>query len=78
MVPGVLLLDELLQRARACFGPLRLQRLPQIKFVAPLLPEQAADVQFDPRGERLRFRVQRGEGLIASGELVFDHELTTP
>lgn len=71
VVPGVVVLDEVLALARAQFGTRALLRMPQVKFAAPLLPEQDAMVEFEPRGERLRFRVLRGEDVIASGELVF-------
>jgi 3-hydroxyacyl-[acyl-carrier-protein] dehydratase len=71
VVPGVVVLDEVLALARASFGERALARLPQLKFAAPLLPEQRAELSFEPREERLRFRVMRGEDLIASGELVF-------
>lgn len=78
VVPGVLVLDSVLALAAARFGPLRLLRLPQVKFVGALLPEQDAEVEFEPRGERLRFRVLRESRLVASGELVFDRVLPSP
>lgn len=71
VVPGVVVVDEVLGLARAEFGTRALLRLPQVKFAAPLLPEQDAAVEFEPRADRLRFRVLRGQDLIASGELVF-------
>lgn len=71
VVPGVVVLDEVLALARAQFGDRILLRMPQVKFAAPLLPEQDARVDFEPRSDRLRFRVLRGEDVIASGELVF-------
>lgn len=71
VVPGVVVLDAVLALARAQFGARALLRMPQVKFAAPLLPEQDASVEFEPRAERLRFRVLRGEDVIASGELVF-------
>lgn len=71
VVPGVVVVDEVLALARIEFGTRPLIRMPQVKFASPLLPEQEAHVEFEPRAERLRFRVLRGEDLIASGELVF-------
>lgn len=71
VVPGVVVLDEVLALARAAYGERPLARLPQLKFAAPLLPDQRAEVSFEPREARLRFRVTRGDELIASGELVF-------
>lgn len=74
VVPGVVVLDEVLALVRAEFGERTLSRMPQVKFAMPLLPEQDAVVESDCRGDRLRFRVVRGEDLIASGELVFAGE----
>lgn len=71
VVPGVVVLDEVLALALSQFGARALLRMPQVKFATPLLPEQDASVEFEPRGERLRFRVLRGADVIASGELVF-------
>ncbi|EGD17715.1 hypothetical protein XGA_3674 [Xanthomonas hortorum ATCC 19865] len=45
-------------------------RLPQVKFVQPLLPGQTASVTLDGAGPRWRFRVQRADDLLVSGELV--------
>ena len=73
VVPGVLLLDAV-QRAIEClleeqgtaFATLR---LPQVKFLQPLLPEQEAVIELDEAAPgRWRFRVLREDTLIASGE----------
>jgi 3-hydroxyacyl-[acyl-carrier-protein] dehydratase len=71
VVPGVLVLDQVLALARRAFGARPLLRMPQVKFAAPLLPQQQAELEFEAAGARLRFRVRRDETLIASGELVF-------
>ena len=80
LVPGVVLLDEVLAQIEAGLveaglgapGPLR---LPQVKFVQPLLPGETAEVLVEAvEGDapRWRFRVLRvdGEVLLASGEVV--------
>jgi 3-hydroxymyristoyl/3-hydroxydecanoyl-(acyl carrier protein) dehydratase len=70
VVPGVVLLDHVLDAVEAWLGALpEPLRLPQIKFLQPLLPEQPAEIAFERNGARLRFRITRGEELIASGEL---------
>jgi 3-hydroxyacyl-[acyl-carrier-protein] dehydratase len=69
VVPGVLLLERVLDAAEGlglARGPLRLA---QVKFLAPLLPEQAAEIEIETLGTRWRFRILRGEALLASGEL---------
>lgn len=70
IVPGVVLLDHVVDAVEAMHGPLRSLRLPQVKFLQPLLPGEAARVELDGAAPRWRFRVLRGDVLLASGELV--------
>lgn len=74
VVPGVVLLDRVLDAIERTHAPLVALRLPQVKFVQPLLPEQPARIELlaDQREtvSRWRFRVLCGEELIASGEVV--------
>lgn len=76
VVPGVILLDHVLAAAQRRFG-LRADalRLPQVKFLQPLLPEQAAEIVLEPAATdagntRIRFRIERDGALLASGELI--------
>lgn len=72
VVPGVVILDEIAAFAVTLEGVSgRVARIPQVKFIAPLLPEQQATIELevDATGTRIRFRVERGDDLIASGEL---------
>lgn len=67
VVPGVLLLDRvaaLLQRAGA--GSLR--HIAVAKFVAPLLPDEDAEVTAIVDGPRVRFRIERAGAAILAGE----------
>ncbi len=73
VVPGVVLLDQVVAAIEAAHGPLPALRLPQVKFARPLLPGEAARVELEARGDtaapRWRFRVVREDGtLLASGE----------
>src|SRR3546814_6702994 len=45
IVPGVVILDRVLDAIEAAHGPLGALRLPQVKFLRPLLPGQAAWVE---------------------------------
>ena len=73
VIPGVLLLERVLDAVEAGAAPLGPLRLPQVKFVQPLLPGEAACVAIDALGPgRWRFRVTRGEALLASGDIVDD------
>jgi 3-hydroxymyristoyl/3-hydroxydecanoyl-(acyl carrier protein) dehydratase len=70
IVPGVVLLERVVDAIEATHGELPPLRLPQVKFLQPLLPGQAASVQLQGQSPRWRFRVLRGEDLLASGEVV--------
>ncbi|NYZ61192.1 hypothetical protein [Luteimonas deserti] len=74
LVPGVVILDRVVAAIEAEHGPLGALRLPQTKFVQPLLPDEEAEIAFEPatatEGRRWRFRVERAGILLASGELV--------
>ena len=70
LVPGVVLLDQVLAAIEAAHGPLGPLRLPQAKFVQPLLPGEQARVELAGSAPRWRFRVLRDGTLLASGEVV--------
>ena len=70
IVPGVVLLDRVIEAIEAGQGPLPPLRLPQVKFLQPLLPGQSAQVQLQGDAPRWRFRVLRGDTVLASGEVV--------
>jgi 3-hydroxymyristoyl/3-hydroxydecanoyl-(acyl carrier protein) dehydratase len=69
LVPGVLLLERVLEAIEAAQGPLAAVRLPQVKFVQPLLPGEVAEIAIQGDAPRWKFRVLRGEKLLASGEV---------
>lgn len=70
IVPGVVLLEHVVEAIEAAHGPLQSLRLPQVKFLQPLLPGEAARVELDGAAPRWRFRVLRGGAVLASGEVV--------
>ena len=70
VVPGVVVLDHVLAAIEAAQGATGPLRLPQVKFVQPLLPGEVATVALDGASPRWRFRVLRGDTLVASGEVV--------
>jgi len=76
LVPGVVILDRVVAAVEAAHGPLGVLRLPQVKFVQPLLPGEQAEIALDDASRdgvsRWRFRVERAGALLASGELVAD------
>lgn len=70
VVPGVLVLDQVVAAIEATQGPLPPLRLPQVKFVAPLLPGEEAEVTLEAGDGRWRFSVAKGGTLVATGEVV--------
>ena len=70
IVPGVVVLERVLEAIEAAHGPLQAPlRLPQVKFAQPLLPGESADVVITGQAPLWRFRVLRGDTLLASGEV---------
>jgi len=75
LVPGVVLLDQVVGLIEARHGPLGPLRLPQVKFMQPLRPDEAARIELEGDAPRWRFRVLRetaaGEPvLLAAGDVV--------
>lgn len=71
VVPGVVVLDRVFAAIEATHGHAAAWRLPQVKFVQPLLPGQDARVELEGAAPRWRFKVLRHDGaLLASGEVV--------
>ena len=69
LVPGVILLEQVALALRAWRGK-RLTRVLEAKFVAPLLPDEAAMLRLmeaDPASSRIRFEIQRDGTLLARG-----------
>ncbi|MGH8086583.1 MAG: hypothetical protein ACREPV_15155 [Lysobacter sp.] len=73
LVPGVVMLDRVLDAIEVHAGvALGALRLPQVKFLQPLLPGEAARVELDGEAPRWRFKVWRGDALLASGEVAVE------
>jgi 3-hydroxymyristoyl/3-hydroxydecanoyl-(acyl carrier protein) dehydratase len=66
LVAGVLLLERVADALRAWRGE-RLACVREAKFVAPLGPEQAAELQLTPAGAQVRFELRRDGTLLARG-----------
>ncbi len=85
VVPGVVILERVLEAIEAIHGsltqePLTTLRLPQVKFMRPLLPGERADVVISGGTPRWHFRVLHGNALLASGEVALDAhaDMSTP
>jgi len=74
IVPGVLLLEQVVAAIEAVHGPLRRLRLPRVKFARPLLPGETARIELESAGDagsrRWRFRILGVDGsVLAAGEV---------
>ncbi len=76
LVPGVVILDHVVAAIEAAHGQVGALRLPQVKFVQPLAPDQVAEIVLEAApagaGTRWRFRVEREGVLLAGGDVVSD------
>ena len=73
VVPGVLLLDGVIEAANRWLGiPLRVRGLRQAKFIAPLLPGEVATLELALAGDSLDFAIQRDGTIVAKGCLLID------
>ena len=78
LVPGVVMLERVIEAVEAAQfalgrAPLAAPlRLPQVKFLQPLLPGELARIELAPvegAPARWRFRILRDAALLASGEV---------
>jgi 3-hydroxyacyl-[acyl-carrier-protein] dehydratase len=68
VVPGVVVLDHVLKAAESWRqGRVRVTGLKQVKFHAPLLPSERANVALEMETGALRFEVTRATQVIAQG-----------
>lgn len=68
VVAGVLILDQLRLAVAAWRPDAVIIALPQVKFIAPLLPQQEFRILLEAQEGRYRFRCVRGDELLAQGE----------
>lgn len=92
LVPGVVLLERVIEavesdcRALEVVPPQGSWRLPQVKFLQPLLPGETARIELERSGAgnpgpgdlRWRFRVLRDTTVLASGEVARAAPVTNP
>lgn len=69
VVPGVVLLDRVLQAIEHQHGPLAAVQLPQVKFLQPLMPGQMAEVLLEGTAPRWRFRVLHDGQVLVRGDI---------
>jgi len=67
IVPGVILLDRIAAAIERAGGG-RLARIASVKFLAPLGPDEDAELRVQRDGARVRFRIERAGSPILRGE----------
>ena len=70
IVPGVVILDHVQRAIEAQAGVAKQLRISQVKFLQPLLPDEMAELAFEPKGDGYAFRVTRDAVLLVNGEMV--------
>lgn len=68
LVPGVVLLEHVAQALRAWRGQ-RLIRVLDVKFAAPLLPGETAQLRLHGCAAPWHFRISRGDTVLARGRI---------
>ena len=66
VVPGVVLLDRVIAAIESHAGR-AVTGLPQVKFLRPLLPDEAAELVLVADGRTVRFTLTRTDAAIATG-----------
>ena len=79
IVPGVVILDHVMQAIEDLAGTQTSIELAQVKFIQMLLPEQEANIVVEQLSsieamQRYRFKVMRDETMLVSGEIKVPHE----
>jgi 3-hydroxyacyl-[acyl-carrier-protein] dehydratase len=68
IVPGVMILDAVISAAQTWLGTgFQVRRLAYAKFLAPLRPEETAEIDLSLRAPRLEFAVHLGGTALAKG-----------
>lgn len=66
IVPGVVLLDRVAAVVEREWNA-RISKMPQVKFLRPLLPDETAELVIEGDPEVPRFVVRCGEDIVAKG-----------
>lgn len=72
LVPGVVQLSQVAKACERWQPGTRITGWPQVKFVSPLLPEEAFVVRLESTAPgRARFTLHVGERLVSSGQFTY-------
>lgn len=68
IVPGVVLLDRIAAAIERGEGDARFAHIAAVKFLAPLRPDEEAELRIVCDGKHVRFRIDRADSPILRGE----------
>jgi 3-hydroxymyristoyl/3-hydroxydecanoyl-(acyl carrier protein) dehydratase len=78
IVPGAVILTEIVQAAPAALGAVQVTGFAAVKFVRPLLPAQRCDLTFDDKGNgSAAFELSHDGQRLASGQLQYRRQPET-
>ena len=70
IIPGVVILAEVINACRASYSEYRVAGFPRVKFAAPLHPDETFTIGLSAPDKLLvRFECKVGQGLLAKGQL---------
>jgi 3-hydroxyacyl-[acyl-carrier-protein] dehydratase len=79
IVPGVLILDEVLQAVQQWRGPIRLKSVESVKFRSPLRPGTAFSIKLQDAGHaHIAFECMRDGSMLAFGKLALEPDASEP
>ena len=79
IVPGVLILDEVLQAARQWRGSICLKCVESVKFISPLKPGHAFSIELHEDGDsHIDFECRLNGTRLATGRLAVERDADEP
>lgn len=70
VVPGVVILDEVIYALQQQFPDSEITGFASVKFLSPLLPEQPFQIEFSSsKANRIKFECKKDQAVFASGLL---------
>ena len=72
LVPGVVILEEVLRNVTKAYDNIKVKGFPSVKFLLPLKPEQKVNLIFRKNKNLINFECLIDSNIIASGSLKVD------
>lgn len=69
IIPGTLILDRVIETLQQSLDGQEVREVISVKFLRPLLPEQAFTIAYQAKGEEIRFDCKIDSNPLCSGRL---------